>query len=212
VYSVDFSNAVEANQKNNGANPRLKLAQASIYELPFAPQQFDVVICLGVLQHTPDVQHSVQCLCNMVKPGGLLAIDFYPINGWHTKLQAKYLLRPFTKNMRHDKLLSLIERNANWLINAYSFFDTIGIGRYINRFLPICDIKNTLPPNLAPAQLREWVILDTFDMFSPAYDQPQRIPTMAGYVQESGLAVTHAGYVEYLKSLKAAVVRGKRNS
>jgi len=30
------------------------LFQASIYELPFAPRQFDKVFCFGVLQHTPD--------------------------------------------------------------------------------------------------------------------------------------------------------------
>ncbi|MEI2748908.1 MAG: methyltransferase domain-containing protein [Ferruginibacter sp.] len=37
LYSVDYSNAVEANYKNNGPNQRLKLYQASVYELPFAP-------------------------------------------------------------------------------------------------------------------------------------------------------------------------------
>lgn len=40
------------------------------------------VFCFGVLQHTPDVNKSVQCLAEMVKPGGELAVDFYPIRGW----------------------------------------------------------------------------------------------------------------------------------
>ena len=69
LYSVDYSNAVEVNYKNNGPHNRLKLFQASIYELPFAPGQFDKVICLGVLQHTPDVEKSVKALIDMAKPG-----------------------------------------------------------------------------------------------------------------------------------------------
>ena len=49
VFSVDYSNAVEANFANNGPNERLHLFQASIYEMPFAQHQFDKVICIGVL-------------------------------------------------------------------------------------------------------------------------------------------------------------------
>ena len=54
LFSVDYSSAVDANLRNNiRFAERLKLAQASIYELPFADNSFDKVFCLGVLQHTP---------------------------------------------------------------------------------------------------------------------------------------------------------------
>ena len=74
VFSVDYSNAVEANYQNNGHHDRLQLFQASIYEMPFAKAQFDKVLCLGVLQHTPDFEQSVKALIEMVKPGGELVI------------------------------------------------------------------------------------------------------------------------------------------
>src|SRR6476619_51899 len=53
LYSIDYSNAVEVNYKNNGFHnmDRFHLFQASIYEMPFANAQFDKVICIGVLQH-----------------------------------------------------------------------------------------------------------------------------------------------------------------
>src|SRR5882762_535796 len=38
LYSVDYSQAVEANFRNNGPDDRLHLFQASIYDLPFAPE------------------------------------------------------------------------------------------------------------------------------------------------------------------------------
>lgn len=209
VYSVDYSEAVFANYRNNGPNKRLHLFQASVYELPFAPAQFDKVFCFGVLQHTPDVERTVASLISMVKPGGELVVDFYPIKGWWTKLHAKYIFRPFTKKMSHEKLLSLINKNADRLIGTYRFFDRIGIGRFVNRFLPVCDIKGTLPENLNKTQLREMVVLDTFDMFSPEYDQPQKIKTVVSWFKKHDMEHVWGGYINYDK-YQAAVVKGTR--
>jgi SAM-dependent methyltransferase len=207
VYSVDYSNAVEANYRNNGPCERLHLFQASIYELPFAPAQFDKVVCLGVLQHTPDVERSVQALINMVKPGGELVVDFYGVNGWWTKLQAKYVFRPLTRRLSHQRLMEWIDRHMDKLIALSRFFNSIGIGRFVNRFLPLCDIEGTLPRGLTYAQLREWCVLDTFDMFSPAYDQPQRINTVAGWFSKYGMTEVNGRKVSYGHSV-ASVVSG----
>lgn len=186
LYSVDYSNAVEANYRNNGPNDRLYLFQASIYQLPFAPAQFDKVFCFGVLQHTPDFKKSLASLISMIKPGGELIIDFYPIKGWYTKVHAKYIFRPFTRKLTNQRLLSWIESNVDWLIEVSNFFDRIGVGRIVNRFIPLCDIRNTIPATLSKEVKREWVILDTFDMFSPDYDQPQRLERVISWLNEFG--------------------------
>ncbi|HMJ48880.1 MAG TPA: class I SAM-dependent methyltransferase [Ferruginibacter sp.] len=207
VHSVDYSNAVEANYKNNGPHPRLHLYQASIYEMPFAPSQFDKVFCFGVLQHTPDVKKSVQSLIAMAKPGAEVIVDFYFISGWWTKVHAKYLLRPFTKKMDHQRLYSMIDRNAGWLIKTSRFFSKIGLGSIMNRFIPICDIEGTLPRNLSEKQLHEMVVLDTFDMFSPEYDQPQHIGTVVKWFTENGMKDVWGGFVKY-DHFRGAVVKG----
>jgi len=207
LYSVDYSNAVEANYKNNGPNDRLQLFQASIYEMPFAKQQFHKVICIGVLQHTPDVEKSVQCLIDMTRPGGELVVDFYPVTGWWTKLQAKYMLRPFTRKMSHEKLYKKIDRNMDWMIKAYRFFSKLGVGRLFNRFIPICDIDGTLPKGLPYNQLRELCVLDTFDMFSPQYDQPQKIDTVVKWFKKYGMQDVWGGFIKY-DNCRAAVVKG----
>lgn len=208
LYSVDYSNAVEANYRNNGHHgERLQLFQASIYELPFVPGSFDKVFCFGVLQHTPDVKKSVECLVQMVKPGGELIVDFYPINGWWTKIHSKYFLRPITKKMSHETLLRVIDKNADWMISASHFFNRIGLG-VMNRFIPVCGIYGTLPTDLTPQQLREWVVLDTFDMFSPEYDQPQKIETVRRWFDEFGMQVTFAGMIGYGQNNTVAVVKG----
>ncbi|MCU0415952.1 MAG: class I SAM-dependent methyltransferase [Cytophagaceae bacterium] len=207
LYSVDYSSAVDANYKNNGPHERLQLFQASIYELPFAPHQFDKVICFGVLQHTPDVKKSVEALTKMLKPGGELIVDFYPYLGWYTKFNAKYWLRPWTVQLQPDYLLQLIRKNVDWLIKWSRFNSSIGLS-ILNRFIPICDIDKTLPTGLSKEALKEWIILDTFDIYSPTYDQPQKLSDVAAWFKEFGLTNIDAQYVTYEGNLTAAVVKG----
>lgn len=210
VYSVDYSAAVEANFRNNGPNERLKIFQASLYGLPFPKGAFDRVFCFGVLQHTSDVKRSVQCLIDMVRPGGEVIVDFYPIKGLWTKIQAKYILRPIIRGMGNDKLLLLIEKNVDWMIKLSRFFMKIKIDIVVNRFIPICDIKRTLPKHLSESDFREWVILDTFDMFSPQYDQPQKIETVEKWFREMGMTNVFAGFIKYGDGHEVAVVKGNK--
>ena len=213
LYSVDYSDAVSANMKNNGkiAPNRFHLFQASIYEMPFLDNVFDKVFCFGVLQHTPDFYASVKALINKAKPGGEIVVDFYPINGYWTKLHAKYMLRPLTKRMSHERLFDVVESNVNWLIVLSRFFRAVGVG-VLTRFIPIVDLSTMPSGGLTKAQFREWAVLDTFDMFSPSHDNPQRIKDVVCMFRKNGVYVTFSGFVEYAKGHKAAVVRGIKQS
>jgi SAM-dependent methyltransferase len=207
LFSVDYSNAVEANLATNGALApgRFHLFQASIYELPFPDGSFDKVFCMGVLQHTPDFAASVRALVDKARPGGEIVVDFYPIRGFWTKLHAKYLLRPITRRMSHERLMSAIEKNAGWMIGLSKGLHRIGLGA-LTRFVPICDIHRTLPKTLTKRELREWVVLDTFDMFSPEYDHPQRLETVAEMFRRSGARVAFSAMIP-IGAGTAAVVR-----
>lgn len=41
--------------------------------------------------------------------------------------------------------------------------------------------------HLSREQIREWAVLNTYDMFGPAYDQPQSAKTLAEWFREAGL-------------------------
>lgn len=209
LYSVDYSDAVATNIKNNGhiAPERFHLFQASIYEMPFPDNSFDKVFCFGVLQHTPDFDASVKALIVKARPGGEIVVDFYPINGWWTKINAKYLLRPLTKRMSHDRLFSLIEGNIDWLMKAHFLLHRVGLG-VMTRFLPVCNVSESFQKALAPLELREWALLDTFDQYSPEHDHPQRIRDVARMFERHGARVTFAGLEQFGESMSAAVVRG----
>jgi SAM-dependent methyltransferase len=211
LWSVDYSSAVEANYKTNSqvGEGRLHLFQASIYEMPFPDDSFDRVFCMGVLQHTPDFEASIRALVQKVKPGGEVVVDFYPIKGFWTKIHAKYLLRPITKRMPHERLLRVIDRNADRLIRISRFLDKPGL-RIFNRFVPVCDLRFVAPPAISDEQLREWVVLDTFDMFSPEYDNPKRPSQVADMFRRAGATVEFAGIMP-IGNANAAVVRARKN-
>jgi SAM-dependent methyltransferase len=208
LYSIDYSNSVTANFINNGsiAPNRFHLFQASIYEMPFPNNSFDKIFCLGVLQHTPNFNESVKALISKAKPGGEIVVDFYPIKGWWTKCNAKYILRPFLKRLDHNRLMHLIEANIDWLLKAEAILHKIKLG-ILARFLPVVDIKGTIPKYLSETEKREWAILDTFDMFSPEYDNPQRLIDVADMFKQNGADVTFVGF-ENFDGFSAAVVRG----
>lgn len=208
LHSVDYSSAVEANMRVNGAlaPDRFRLAQASIYEMPFPDAAFDKVFCLGVLQHTPDFAASVKALVAKAKRGGEIVVDFYPIRGWWTKIHAKYLLRPITRRMDHNRLLGLIEQNVDWMMRLSDGLHRLGLG-VTTRFLPLVD-QRTIPRSLSAKELRETTVLDTFDMFSPEHDHPHRLAAVTQMFERAGAEVLFAGYVEAIG--QAAVVRARR--
>jgi len=210
LHSVDYSSAVDANMRNNiQYSERLRLAQASIYEMPFPDNSFDKVFCLGVLQHTPSFEESVAALVKKARIGGEIVVDFYPINGWHTKIHSKYILRPIMRRLPKSLLLKIIRLNINWMLTLFDFLCLIGLDAF-TRFIPITDVRN-FPSELTDGQRIEWAVMDTFDAFSPAYDNPQRIEDVKGMFNKRGCEVIFAGLVKCAGG-EATVVRAIRKT
>lgn len=209
LYSIDYSAAVDVNLNNNRdiAPERFHIFQASIYDMPFPDSSFDKVFCFGVLQHTPDFEASVRSLIRKAKPGSEIVVDFYCIRGFWTKISGKYLLRPVTRRMSHERLLRLIRAKAPFMLRIAQAMNRLGL-HLLTRILPIPDLR-TMPPGLTGEELREWIVLDTFDMLSPEHDNPQRIGTVARWFERHGADVTFAGEI-YNGSGRAAVIRARK--
>ena len=181
VYSFDYSAAVEANAVNNGANKNLYLFQADIRAIPLPAAWFDHVLCLGVLQHTPEPEVSFRSLAKHVKPGGDLVVDVYR-RSLAAALQWKYLLRPVTRRMDPVRLHALVERHAPRLIGPTRWLRRVA-GRAGARLSPIVEYSHL---GLTPEQNRQWAVLDTFDMYSPAHDHPQSASTLRRWFEAAG--------------------------
>lgn len=197
VVALDYSSAVDACYANLKHHPNLHVVQGDIYALPFAPEIFPFVYSLGVLQHTPDVANAFAALPLMLrKGGGRLCADFY-WKRFRTMLHAKYLFRPLTKRIDQPKLFQLLQR---WVPTLFSFSQALGrvplIGRGLKRIVPVADYTGRFP--LSDQQLREWALLDTFDMLAPTYDNPQTAATVRRWFEQAGLVEIEVGHWGHL--------------
>ncbi len=200
VYSFDYSNAVDANAGNHGGSPKLRLFQGDIFAIPLPEAWFDHVLCLGVLQHTPDPGRAFRSLARHVKPGGDLVIDVYR-RSLAALMHWKYLLRPLTRSMNPEKLYRIVERLTPPLVAPTRFLRSVA-GRVGARLSPIVEYSHL---GLTPEQNRDWAVLDTFDMYAPAYDKPQSAREVRRWFEEAGFVS-----VEAFNGYNGIVGRGRR--
>jgi SAM-dependent methyltransferase len=180
VWSFDYTEAALVNHRNNGGRRNVRIFRADLYSIPLPPASFDIVCCLGVLQHTPDVRRSFRSLAEMVAPGGLLVVDAYS-RALRQRLHWKYLLRPFTTRMAPERLFDLCQRRVPRLMPAAAWLRRLAPP--LVRLVPIMDMSN----RRLPAEIqKEWCILDTFDALAAAYDQPQSARTLRRWYAEAG--------------------------
>lgn len=195
VVAVDYSTAIDAARENLRGTGTIDFVQADATALPFAPQTFDRVYCLGVIQHTPDPAKTFASLADQVRPGGRLAVDLYPAH-WKNIFFAKYWIRPLTKRLTVERGHAIAKAVFPVL---YPVSQAIGripkAGHYLKYLIPVVNYEGVYP--LTRAQLREWALLDTFDMWAPAYDQPQTMPTIRAWfksAQFTDINVFHYGF------------------
>lgn len=191
VVAVDLSTAIDACQNNLHKFDKLHAVQASLYELPFRAQQFDYAFSIGVIQHCPDPRQAVLCIIDKVKQGGKAGFWIYELS-WKSffgTIGFKYLLRPITKRLDTRMLEGFITtlEQICWPINRIARHRGRA-GKIVMRLLPVsCAHLQGL--SLSKGDFRKWVRLDTFDMYSPAYDQPQRFSNVASWLESAHCSV-----------------------
>lgn len=199
VHSFDYSNAVEANAENNGRYPNLTLVQADIRKIPFPNASYDYVVCLGVLQHTPDPEQSIRVLWDMVKPGGALVIDHY-----RRKLRnymppplgvAGIVYRPIILKLPVEKQFPVVKKIFDfWFPIIWRFRESKAIQFLISRLSPVvmyyphfglCDKD----------MYYEWMLLDTHDAMTDTYKHRRSVGEMRRFLEtlSSDVVVTPGG-------------------
>ncbi len=185
VVAVDYSLSVEACWQNLCQNSDLSVLQADLHSLPLRRGGFDYVYCFGVLQHTPDARKAFAALPEQVRKGGRLVVDIYPKLLLNI-IWPKYWLRPLTKRLSDERLFKLVEVLVKYLLPISFAVGRIPLlGRKLRYIIPVANYKGVFP--LSRSQLREWALLDTFDMLSPEHDHPQPMRKLAEWFEQGGL-------------------------
>jgi 2-polyprenyl-3-methyl-5-hydroxy-6-metoxy-1,4-benzoquinol methylase len=171
VVAADLSAAVDANYENCGTAEEYFVCQADIRRLPVAPRSFDVVLCLGVVQHTPQPEETIEALATYVAAGGLLVIDHYSRD--YPATMPRRVLRDLLLRMPPERARRVALGTARALLPVHRALwqRRRGFGRlrrYLGRVSPVVDYYEAYP-ELGTKLLSEWAVLDTHDTLTDRY-------------------------------------------
>jgi len=169
--SFDMSTAVEANAMNHGSRA-FNLAQADVRAMPFQKGGYDFVVCLGVIQHTPDSEETIAKLWEMVTPGGHLVIDHYDWNRWRlpwplggiSPVHRQLILR-----LPPEKRWAAVKRHVDrWFPIYWKFRSNRWAQRVLSRVAGLAFYYGSIPLKTRE-QFYEWSLLDTHDALTDYY-------------------------------------------
>lgn len=167
VTSIDLSEAVDANVENFPLGPMHCVAQADILSQPFEKAAFDVVLCIGVIQHTPSPELTIERLYDQVRPGGWLVIDHYTYElAWYTKTAP--LFRAALKRLPAAVSMRFTERLVDMALPLHKRVASSWLRSIVYRLSPVLTHYRTYP-ELNDQLQREWALLDTHDSLTDSF-------------------------------------------
>lgn len=185
LVSSDLSDAVVVNQENFPQDNNHLVIQADINDMPFADESFDVVICLGVIQHTPDSDKTITDLYKLVKKGGTLIIDHYTFNK-SNYLRLAPLYRNRLKKMAASQTIPYTERLVKKYLPWHKRFANNKImSVLLNRISPVITYYRAFP-QLNDKQQEEWALLDTHDSLTDWHKNFRNKPQLQNLLSKLG--------------------------
>lgn len=168
VVSVDMSTAVIANKKNFPITNDHFIVQADMNKLPFKDEVFDYIVCVGVLQHTPNTFDSIKNSQRVLKKGGTYVLDHYTHTlSYYTK--TTFLFRKFISFYNKEDKYQIIEKifkffyPLHFAVRKVYFFQIL-----LSRISPI-HVYFKAYPELTNELQKEWSLLDTHDSLADPY-------------------------------------------
>jgi len=196
VHVIDATKAVEYNYKNNKKiSKKFKIAQADLYDIPYKDNSFDFVICIGVLQHTPDTLKSLNSIWSKVKKNGYLIVDHYQFTlGYYFGFL--WILRAFLKRQPTKYTIKITKQVVKlffpilWIFRDHKF-----LFRLLRKIFPL-GFNYHDRKDLNKKQHYQWSELDTHDALTDNY---KRLLTKKAF---SKMLDKLGGKIELLSSLR----------
>jgi SAM-dependent methyltransferase len=170
VIGLDLSDGVKVAADFNQGNPSVSILRGDILNPPLKRERFDYIISMGVLHHTADCKAAFLSLVRCLRPGGVIAIWVYSAYSTYRN-KASDFLRRFTTRMPR-RLLYLLCHLAVPL-------------NYLQQ-IPILGVPFRVIP-VAGDGPWSWVVLGTYDWYSPRYQSKHTFPEIVSWFEEAGL-------------------------
>lgn len=205
VVSLDLSDAATVNARNCPPSDTHIIARADVAALPLRAEQFQIVLALGMLQHTATPDAAIRNLWDMVSPGGTLIFDHYPFGLRHL-LRLKPLYRQVLKRQSPRSALQV----SNRLYDLWAPVHRRLAGRagraMLTRISPIVYFSSEFP-ELSQGDKEAWGRLDTYDSLTDWYKHratKSSLETGLRALTPAGLEVVQGGNGWLARATKAA--------
>ncbi|MFN8253132.1 MAG: methyltransferase domain-containing protein [Ferruginibacter sp.] len=193
LVSSDLSSAVEVNAENFPISGKHLVIQADINDMPYADETFDVVVCLGVIQHTPDTEKTIEDLYKLVKKGGTLVIDHYHYNK-SNYFRLAPLYRIGLKKKKADYTIpytqKLIKKYLPW---HKRFAGNKFMSVLLNRISPVISYYHAFP-QFSDSLQEEWALLDTHDSLTDWHKRFRNKPQLVAALSRLGATAIWCEY------------------
>lgn len=191
IHSFDLSSAVERAAQYL-RDDRLRIFQASIYDIPYPDASFDVVFCRRVLQHTPDPAEALRRVCAKVKPGGLLFAHAYKRSRLHMA-EWRYKYRWLTKRLPWRWVDAYVALAGPLLHRLNRFLYARGLTRaFAYRFIPFYHLPGVGEGSAtARDSILELEKQITFDALTPWHDHPMDSGEFRAIIEGAGFEIRH---------------------
>lgn len=134
VTGVDLHETLKAGAFES--YPNMKFVRASLLDLPFADNTFDLIVSNGVLHHTADPEKCMKEYVRVLKPGGTVIVGVY---GKHGLFPYTLSMARFFTRWTHLIPQSLAKRMIQWTklspMLRYQLLDYLYVP-YLRRYTP----------------------------------------------------------------------------
>jgi SAM-dependent methyltransferase len=144
MESIDPSDAVFIADNVIGEAANVRLAKASIDNIPFDDETFDFAMCIGVLHHIPDTQKAMIDCVKKVKIGGYFYTYIY-YNLDNRGLLFKFIFSIISAIRRVTSALPMgLKKVVCELIAIFIYMPVVLFGRFM-KFLGLKKFANQMP-------------------------------------------------------------------
>lgn len=170
MEAIDPSDAIFTADKLIGPADNIRLAKASIDNIPFDDETFDFAMSIGVLHHIPDTQKAMNDCVKKVKIGGY----FYAYLYYNFENRGPFfkLLFLFVNSVR--KITSRLPMNSKKIvcdmIAVVIYMPLVLFGRCI-KLIGLKKIAESLPLSHYQKQTFFWIRTDALDRFGTSLEQ-----------------------------------------
>jgi 2-polyprenyl-3-methyl-5-hydroxy-6-metoxy-1,4-benzoquinol methylase len=188
VIAVDFTDAaVDITREVTKHLPNVEVIQANLFRLPFKPEQFDFVVCWGVLHHTADTRQAFRTIAPLVRSQGILHVMVYetrsPLKVFGTGL-LRSVLRRLSPERRYRFCRHLVVKNRLLFHLLRAFIACVPVQELTERF------------DAESAQF------GLYDWYSPQYNHLHKVAEVRRWFQDEGFSdVQVTTPIKYTKRL-----------